>query len=85
MCTMAVFLLGIGDALENSLGDLGGLAQAVANGTLAVTDNHQGGELHDTAALHGLADTVQVNDLFNELGCFIVRSLIVSHFFSSSP
>src|SRR5699024_3417137 len=56
--------------------------QAVAYGTLAITNNNQSGELHDTAALNGLGNPVQVNDLFNELGSFIV-CLIVSHFFSS--
>ena len=64
-----------------------GFAEAVANGALAVADNNQSGELHDTAALDGLGNAVQVNDLFDHfraivfLGCAIS---IVSHCSSSS-
>ena len=76
-------LLGIGDALQDRLGHFGSLAQAVAHGALAVADHYQGGELHDTAALNGLANPVQVDDFLNELG-LIAGSTIVSHFFSSS-
>src|SRR5699024_2353364 len=51
-------LLGVRNALENGLRDLGGLSQAVADGALAVAHNDQSGELHDAAALDGLADPV---------------------------
>ena len=74
-------LLGILQALANGLGDLSGLAQAVADIALTVANDHQGGEFHDTAALHGLADAVQIDELFDILALGFLKS---RHFFSSS-
>ena len=51
-------LLGVLNALADSVRHLAGLAQAEAHGAVAVADNDQCGELEDTAALHGLADAV---------------------------
>ena len=78
-------LLGIGDALQNGLGNLGSLAQAVTHGALAVAHDDQSGELHNTAAPNGLGYPVQVNDLLNELGGVVFTCLIVSHFFFLLP
>ena len=47
-------LLGVLDALADSVRNLGGLAEAETNGTLAVAYNDQSGELEDSAALNGL-------------------------------
>ena len=80
-------LLRVCNALQDCFGNFSRLAEAVAHGALAVADNNQSGELHDTAALDGLGNAVQVNDLFDHfraivfLGCAIS---IVSHCSSSS-
>ena len=46
-------LLCVSNALEDCFGNFSSLAEAVAHGALAVADNNQSGELHNTAALDG--------------------------------
>ena len=83
-------LLGVFQALADSLGDFVGLAHAVTDAALAVADNAQSGELCNTAALNGLADTVEGNYLFDILGSnfFLIATItsvvIVCHL-SFSP
>ena len=52
-------LLGVLDALADSVRNLGSLAEAEADGALAVAYNDQSGELEDTAALNGLGNAVE--------------------------
>ena len=61
------------------------LAQAIANGTLAIADDNQRAELHHAAALDGLGNTVEVHNLFDKLRRLVgaLSISIVSH--SSSP
>ena len=67
-------LLGVLDALADSLRHLGGLTQTEADLTLAVTDDHQGGELHDTTTLNGLGNAVRSDYLFNVLALLSFKS-----------
>ena len=67
-------LLGVLDALADGLGHLSGLAQTEAHAALLVAHDHEGGELEDTAALDGLADAVQRNELLGELAGFSFKS-----------
>jgi hypothetical protein len=67
-------LLGGLDALADGLGNFGGLAQAVADLALAVAHDHQGGEFHNPAALHGLGNAVQVYDFFDILALLSLKS-----------
>ena len=50
-------------ALADGIGDLLGLAVADADAALAVTSDHEGGEVEATTTLGGLAATVDVHDL----------------------
>ena len=67
-------LLGGFQALADCLGDLSSLAQAETDLALLVADDDQSGELHHTAALDGLGDTVQGNDFFHVLAGFSFKS-----------
>ena len=71
---------GLGKAAEVSEAILKG----IAHGALAVAHDDQSGKLHDAAALHGLADPVQVDNLLNEFRGVVLIRLVVSHFSSSS-
>ena len=79
-------LLGVLQALADGLGDFIGLAHAEADTALAVADYAQRGELCHTAALDGLADTVEGNNLFNNLGrsffsaAALSSIIVISHF-----
>src|SRR5699024_10920461 len=79
-------LLGIGNALEDRFGNFRSLAQAIANGTLAIADDNQRAELHHAAALDGLGNTVEVHNLFDKLRRLVggLSISIVSHSSSSS-
>ena len=74
-------LLRVGNALQDRLGNLGCLAQAIAHGALAVADDDESGELHNAAALDRLGNTVQVDDALNHLRSIVLfgRS-VISHF-----
>ena len=67
-------LLRVLDALADCFGNFSGLTQAIADLALTVTDNHQCGKLHDTAALDGLGNTVEVDDFFNKFVGFSFKS-----------
>ena len=56
-------LLGILDTLADGLGNFAGLANAVTDVALAVANNDQGSELHNAAALNGLGNAVDGDDL----------------------
>src|SRR5690606_34139572 len=58
-------LLGLLDALGDRRGHLLGLAVADADGAVAVTDDHQGGEAEATPALDDLGDPVDRHDLLD--------------------
>ena len=45
---------------------------------LAVADNNQSGELHNTAALDGFGNTVQINNLLDKLGSVVFLRCSVS-------
>ena len=51
MATVIMFFLASSMPFANGLRDLSGLAQAETDLALAVTHDHQSGELHDAAAL----------------------------------
>ena len=55
-------LLGLLDTLGDRGGNFLGLAVADADHTVAVTDDHEGGEAEATTTLHDLGDTVDRND-----------------------
>ena len=74
-------LLCILDALADCFGHFGCLTQAKADLALAVADYHQDGELHDTAALNGLADAVEIDQFFD---IFAGRFFKSRHILSSS-
>ena len=59
-------LLGVLDALADSVRNLGSLTEAEADGTLAVAYNDQSCELEDSAALDGLGNAVERLRLFSE-------------------
>ena len=67
-------LLGGLDTLTDCLGDLSGLAQAVADLALTVANDDEGGEFHHAAALDGLGNTVQGNDLLDILALLSFKS-----------
>ncbi len=77
-------LLRVLDALADSVRHLAGLAEAEAHGAVAVADNHQGGELEDTAALYGLAHAVDRNDALFQFRCYSFASNLAK-VFSSFP
>ena len=56
-------LAGSGQGLLDGLGDFRGLAKAIAELALAVTDDDQGREAHPLSALDGLADAGDLDDL----------------------
>ena len=70
---LTMFFLASSMPLRIASRNFSSLAQAVANGALAVADNNQRGELHDTAALDGLGNTVERNDLLDTQFRSVVR------------
>ena len=71
-------LLCVLKTLADCLGNFARLAEAVADAALAVANDAQRGELHDAAALDGLADAVEGNYLLDELGGSLVLATISS-------
>ena len=67
-------LLGSLETLADRLGNLGSLAKAVTDLALAVADDHQCGELGHAAALNGLGNTVEENQLFHVFALFTFKS-----------
>ena len=67
-------LLGGFQALADRLGDFSGLAKAVTDLALAVANDHQSRELGHAAALHGLGNTVEENELFHVFALFAFKS-----------
>ena len=67
-------LLGSLEALADRLGDFSGLAKAVTDLALAVANDHQSRELGHAAALHGLGNTVEENELFHVFALFAFKS-----------
>src|SRR5699024_5474381 len=65
-------LLGSGLTLADGLGHFARLADAVADGALAVAHDHQSGKLHDAAALHGLGHAVDGDHLGDHAVVFTV-------------
>src|SRR5688572_4170316 len=65
-------LLGGGGGLGDRLGHLAGLAVAEAGAALAVADDDQSGEAEALAALHGLRDAVDVDELLDQLLAAVV-------------
>ncbi len=53
--------------LADCLGNLAGLAVAVADAALLVADDDEGSKGHAAAALHGLGNAVDVDEAVNEL------------------
>ncbi len=59
--------LGLFDTLGDGQGHLAGLAVADADQTVAVADDHEGGEAEATTTLHDLRDAVDGDDALQEL------------------
>ena len=72
-------LLGVLDALADCVRNLGSLAGAEANGTLAVAYNDQRRKLHYAAALNGLGYTVERYDGLRVLVLTLIVSVKLSH------
>ncbi len=62
-------LLGVLDALADSVRNFAGLTDAEADGAVAVADDDQSGKLEDTAALYGLRYTVDGNYTLLQFQC----------------
>src|SRR6185369_1540551 len=60
-------LLRRGSRLADRFGNLTGLAVAEARAALAVADHHERGKAEALAALHGLGDAVDVDELLDQL------------------
>ena len=71
-------LLGILDALADSLRDLGGLTQTDANVSVSIAHDHQCREAGNTTTLDRLGYTVQADERFLQL--VLARIELVSHF-----
>jgi hypothetical protein len=56
-------LLSLLNALSDSLGNLGSLADTLAYVSVSVTDDYEGCESHVTSALNSLGNTADVDDL----------------------
>ena len=65
-------LLGSGLTLADSLGNFTGLADAVADGALAVANDNQSSKLHDAAALDSLGNAVDRHNLGDHAVVFTV-------------
>ena len=62
------------DALADGIRNLTGLAEPEAHRAVAVAHHYQSGEFENTAALHGLADTVDRDDPLFQFHCICVNS-----------
>ena len=71
-------LLRIFNSLADRFADFAGLAHAEADLALAVADDHERGELHNAAALDGLADAIEGNELLDILGAFLPAAAVVA-------
>ena len=60
-------LLSVLETLADSVRNFVGFAHAEAYNAVAVADNYQSGELHDTSALNGLGNAVYSNNFLVEL------------------
>ena len=67
-------LLGSLQTLADRFGNFSSFAKAVTDLAFSVADDHQRGELHDTAALNGLGNTVEGNELFHVFARFTFKS-----------
>src|SRR3989344_2743038 len=65
-------LLGSGGRLRNGFGHFARLAMTETGAALAVADDDERGETEALAALHGLRDTVDVDELFDQLFAAII-------------
>ena len=71
-------LLGLFDALGDRGGDFLGLAVADADLTVAVADDHQGGEAEATTTLDDLGDTVDRDDLLDVVGLLRAAAVVAT-------
>ena len=72
-------LLGVLDALADSVRNLGSLTEAETDSTLAVAYNDQSCELEDSAALNGLGNAVERYNVLGELVLTLIVSVKLSH------
>ena len=72
-------LLGVLDALADSVRNLGSLTEAETNSTLAVAYNDQSCELEDSAALKALGNAVDRYNVLGELVLTLIVSVKLSH------
>ena len=62
-------LFSVLDSLADRVGNFTGLADTEAYDAVAVADDYESRELHDTAALYGLTDTVDRDNALGQLQC----------------
>src|SRR3546814_8938256 len=67
-------LLGSGSRLRNGLRHFARLAMTEAGAALAIADDDERGETAALAALHGLGDAVDMDELLDELLALVVAT-----------